>query len=326
MYNLRDYKAYEYQEFAFNIKDELRDKEVRRMVETITASTNFKTGKDLGIKEEEVKRLKEQAKNSNMMQLGIVIIAFLILAIGYLRFRQVKLSRSKLIQEKKLEQLKSESQTRILDATLEGKEKERKQIAETLHDSVSALLSSANLHLQASASQYNGSTPLEIVKTQKIITQASQEVRDLSHTLFSSVLLKFGLSYAIKDIAEMYSNSQIEIHTDLYSIARYSQDFEIKVYNIIQELINNVLKHSKAQNAIVLLKEWKGILKIIISDDGQGFDKKKITDKEGLGINQIAARVHMLKGVMIIETEEGEGTKIKINLPIINVDKPINFG
>tara|TARA_B110001469_G_scaffold65166_1_gene62345 strand:+ start:3280 stop:3552 length:273 start_codon:yes stop_codon:yes gene_type:complete len=85
---------------------------------------------------------------------------------------------------------------------------------------------------------------------------------------------------------------------------RYSIAFENKVYNIVQELINNVLKHSEAQNAVILLKERNGTLKIVISDDGIGFDKNKVKNKDGIGINQIEARVYMLKGLIQITSEE----------------------
>lgn len=326
MYNLRDYKAYEFQAASYNLKDSLRDQQVRRMIETITATTNFDAGKALGIKQQEVILLKQQAKNNKVKQFGIVIIALLIMATGYFRFRQIKLSQKQLIQEKKIEHLKSESQIRILNATLDGKEKERKQIAETLHDSVSALLSSANLHLQASRKQFNGITPIEIDKTQQIITEASKKIRDLSHTLVSSVLLKFGLTYATKDMAEMYSNSQIKIHTELDDLNRYSQNFEIKIYNIIQELVNNILKHSEAKNATISLQEKKRTLKITISDDGKGFDKNNVKEKDGLGINQIEARIHMLKGKFKIESEEGKGTITKISLPIFELKRKTNLG
>ena len=106
----------------------------------------------------------------------------------------LQLSKQELVQQQKIEKVRSESQIRILNATLDGKETERKQISETLHDSVSALLSSANLHLQACKKIFNGPIPIELEKSQDIIVEASQIIRDLSHTLVSSVLLKFGLA------------------------------------------------------------------------------------------------------------------------------------
>ncbi len=166
-------------------------------------------------------------------------------------------------------------------------------------------------------SQFNGKAPLEIDKTQEIITEASQKIRDLSHTLVSSVLLKFGLEFAIKDLADKYSNSKIEISTKIDDIRRYSQNFEIKAYNIIQEFINNILKHSNAKKATIELKEEKDRLYLKITDDGIGFDKTKISDKDGLGINQIEARIQMMKGEFIIDSKKNKGTAIYVKLPIL---------
>ena len=186
-----------------------------------------------------------------------------------------------------------------------------------MHDSVSALLSSANLHLQATRGLFDGNTPVEIDKTQKIIKEASQTIRDLSHTLVSSVLLKFGLKYAIKDMADKYSNSQIHIDTRIGDVRRYEQNFEIKVYNIIQEFVNNILKHSEAEKAMIYLDDIGGKLSLRISDDGIGFDKTKVVNKDGLGLNQIEARIQMMKGEFSIDSIRRNGTVIKVVLPVL---------
>lgn len=320
MYKLKDYKAYEYQEFSWNISDDLKDKYNERKVAEIYANKNFEVGMKEGILQEEIKLLEQKDKTWGVTVLSISILIILIGTVAYFKFRQknlsLKISRNELIQQQKIEKLKSESQIRILNATIDGKESERKQIAETLHDSVSTLLSSANLHLQACRSQFNGSTPVEIEKSQKIITEASDKIRDLSHTLVSSVLLKFGLQYSLKDMADKYSNSQIEIKTDISDLRRYDQSFEIKTYNIIQEFINNILKHSKASKAELTLYEEDQKLMLSINDNGQGFDKDIIPEKDGLGINQIDARIKMMQGKFTIESSEGNGTKIAVELPI----------
>lgn len=321
LYKLKDYEAYKYQEMSYEIKDSLRDKEVRKIIEELGFKHNFDTKKELLLKEEENKRLKDQGLFFVIGAIALLIIASLVYYLNFFKLKQknlgLKLQRTELIKNKELEKLKSESQARILNATIDGKESERKEIAETLHDSVSALLSSANLHLQATRKQFNGKTPLEIEKTQNIITEASQKVRDLSHTLVSSVLLKFGLNFAIKDIASKYSNSELMIETDIKNIRRYQQKFEIKTYNIIQEFVNNILKHSKATNAKISLYEKDAKLFIKITDNGLGFDKAKIDNKDGLGINQIDARIRMMKGDFHIKSIENKGTSIRVELPVL---------
>ncbi|MFT5958552.1 MAG: two-component system NarL family sensor kinase [Polaribacter sp.] len=317
MRNLKEFEAYDFQELSYEIEDEIRDKEYRKMIAIVAAENDIKVVK----KEEENKRLRQSNTFWAFIIVGIIIIISLLYWLTLYQLKQknlgLKMTQTQLIQSQRLEKLKSESQKRVLNATIDGKESERKDIAETLHDSVSALLSSANLHLIAIKSQFKGKIPIEIDKTQSIIAEASIKIRDLSHTLVSSVLLKFGLNYALKDMASKYSNSALEIDIDAYDLRRYDQNFEIKIYNIIQELVNNVLKHSKAKNTFMKLYEKDAKICFQISDDGVGFDKTKLAYKDGLGLNQIEARIQMMTGVFIIESVIGEGTFVSVKLPII---------
>ena len=197
MRKLKDYKAYDFQEISYEIEGNIRETEFNGILEEAASKYNFNAKKQILLNEQENKRLKDQRI---FLIIGIIAL-IIILSLAYkIKLKNLKennlaleLTQVELLQNQKIEKIKSEAQIRILNATLDGKESERKQIAETLHDSVSALLSSATLHLQATRKQFNGSTPVEIYKTQEIILEASHKIRDLSHTLVSSVLLKFGL-------------------------------------------------------------------------------------------------------------------------------------
>ena len=317
MRNLNDYRAYEYLDTARIMKSQVRDLETKEKLERVTAEFN------VSMVRKEGKLQKKEAENLTWI-VGtsffsvILLLAFLL---NQYKLRQrnlsLQLSKQELVQQQKIEKVRSESQIRILNATLDGKETERKQISETLHDSVSALLSSANLHLQACKKIFNGPIPIELEKSQDIIVEASQIIRDLSHTLVSSVLLKFGLANSVKDLAYKYSNSQLEVIFQTKNIQRYDQDFEIKLYNIIQELVNNAIKHSEASIAEINLVEKDKKILLTINDNGNGFDTSKMSQKEdGLGINQIDARIHMMGGKFIIDSKKGKGTKISIELPV----------
>lgn len=324
LYMQKDYKSYKYLEQSYIFKDTLTDREIRRIVKGVYAEYQEKYKVELVKNQVELKKAED--KRTMLYSSALIFLILMVSGVVVYNYKlrqknlRLRLDQTQLAQTSKIEKLKSESQVRILNATLDGKEQERKQIAETLHDSVSSLLSSANLHLQATRMQFNGDTPIEIDKTQKIIIEASQSIRDLSHTLVSSVLLKFGLKYAIKDMADKYSNSQISIETEIINVVRYHQGFEIKVNNIIQEFVNNILKHSKASKAIVRIEDKDEALHIIIQDNGKGFDKKLIPEKDGLGINQIDARIQMMKGQFVINSSAKKGTKIEVVLPIQNKD------
>ncbi|MGC6284356.1 MAG: tetratricopeptide repeat-containing sensor histidine kinase [Polaribacter sp.] len=319
MRKMEDFEAYDFLEDAYEFTDKIRDNEIKRIIEEITAEYNV----------DKVKDEAEIARRSFWIYVVISLLIITLLATAMILIYQrrkrlaLELKNAEMVQKQKVDAVKSESQKRILNAVIEGKEKERKEIAETLHDSVSTLLSSANLHLQASAKQFDGETPMEIIKTKRIISEASTKIRDLSHNLISAILVKFGLTYAIKDLAQKYSNSELRIDTEVRNVGRYSERFEIKVYNIIQEFINNILKHSQASRAFIKIEDINGNIKILIYDNGIGFDLNLLDKKEGIGIKQIEARVQLMEGDFKIESMLDKGTQIEISIPTIEIEKKV---
>ena len=309
--SLKDYEnAYGFLYKSYQLKKDQSDEQVAENIAEVEAKYN------LAIEEQRTEEQKSKTFRAQVLFYGMAFITLTFLVLAFIFYKNYKLT-----EQNKLDQIHNNLQTRIINATIDAKEKERKSIAEILHDSVSALLSSANLHLQASKSQLNGKAPVEISKAQEIVNEASVKIRDLSHELISSVLLKFGLSFAIHDLCEKYSNSELEFISDDNGIKRYDQQFEIKIYNIIEELINNILKHSKASNASINLIERNGDKLIIqIIDDGRGFNVKRARGKDGLGLSHIDARIKIMKGVFNINSKVGEGTSIFISVPIYQPD------
>ena len=321
LYNLKDHTAYEYLEKSYYLKDTLVDMNLRAELKKIDQLHNI----DLVKQEEESKR--QQLQNNMWILVALVALALstslYFATLSKLKQKDLKLqlSENKLAQQRKIDNLRIESQEKIINASLDAKEKERQQIAEVLHDNVSAMLSSANMHLLASKKVLNGDVPPEIEKTQRIIKEASQKIRDLSHDLMSSILLKFGLEYAVKDIAKKYSNSELKIFTEIEDVERYSQNFEIKVFNIIQELLNNILKHSKASFAYITIEERDNRLYFIVKDNGVGGLEEEDLETDGVGLSQIKARVKIMMGDIYIDSEKNKGTEVMIVLPIIPREK-----
>jgi len=321
--NLKEYDAYNELIPSIDPLENLQQLKKYKIHEYGTAQNNINTK----LEEKELKRGREVKHNTLKMSwfkgtLGsLLVVLLLTFLLNQHKLRQrnlsLQLSKQKLLQQQKIEKIRSESQLKTLNATLDGKENERKKIAEMLHDNVGASLSSANLHLQACKKLFKSPIiPLELQKSQNIIYEVSQKIRHLSHTLVSSVLLKFGLAHEIRDIAEKYSNSELRIFCETVRISRYVQDFEIKLFNIVQELLNNVLKHSDATEAKIILVEKKKKLILSIQDNGKGFDKQAIMKKDGMGINQINARIQMMDGKFTIKSKKGQGTLINIELAI----------
>jgi signal transduction histidine kinase len=270
---------------------------------------------------------REAKQRTQYALAGTGLVSLIILLIGAILYRNSKLKaktlsltliEQELNQQKTLRVLEERNQSKLLNATLDGREKERKDIAQTLHDSVSALLSSANMHLQV-AKKKSTSSVEELEKSQRIIDEASGKVRDLSHKLISAVLLKFGLEHAVYDMCEKYSNSSLEFELESEDkIPRFEQDLEIKLHNIIEECINNIIKHSKATEASVFLLYTNNTLNVVIKDNGVGFDVSKISPSSGIGLSQIKARIENLGGEFVIKSSPNSGTEISFKTPVIN--------
>ncbi|MFD0761246.1 tetratricopeptide repeat protein [Lutibacter aestuarii] len=310
-------KAFEYQDKYISlddsIKQELKYKEIAEI------ESKFKVAS----KEKEAEIEKSKRLEAEYLSYGLgfsICILLILLFVLYKMYKlnkknyTLKIDQKRLMHQSKIEKLKSDSQTKILAATLDGRLEERKVIASVLHDNVSALLSAANLHLFASKKQLKDQVPVEINKSQKILNEASESIRDLSHRLVPSLLLKFGLSIAVQDLCEKSSNSTIEFSCDTKNITRFDQNFELKIFNIISELVNNILKHSNANNATIKLEQLEGQLQLVIFDNGKGFDLNEIND--GVGLSQVKARINVLEGIIKIKSST-EGTRIYISTPIV---------
>ncbi|WP_228519055.1 sensor histidine kinase [Flavobacterium sp. LC2016-12] len=205
----------------------------------------------------------------------------------------------------------------VINAGIDSQEIERKKIASFLHDNVNSLLSSAGLHLNVFTIQNNINSE-EIQKTKAILTEVHDLLRDISHDLVPALLVRFGLIYALEDLCERNSNSNIifEFSSTIPTEKRYVEKFEMKIYFIISELFSNIIKHSDAKKTTISLVEKNNQLVIVIHDDGKGFTTKKTKDAEGFGLNRIRARIKKFKGNFTIDSKPKEGTTIKIKIPL----------
>jgi two-component system NarL family sensor kinase len=221
-------------------------------------------------------------------------------------------------QRSKLSSIRSKIQENTINATLDGQEKERKKIASFLHDNISALLSAAGMHLTVFITQNQGLNP-EIEKTKAILAEAHDKIRDLSHQLIPSLLIRFGLFYALEDLCEKNSNTNIQFDfvNTIPENTRFNEEFEMKMYFIISELLNNIIKHSEANSAKLTIEKIQQQFQVVVWDDGKGFYTTNLDSSEGFGINQIRARVKNMEGKITIDSAKYLGTTITICTPIL---------
>lgn len=124
--------------------------------------------------------------------------------------------------------------------------------------------------------------------------------------------------YALNDLCEMSSNSKINFNyfSNVDNETRYNEEYEMKMYFIISELLNNIIKHSQATEARIAITEIDGKLNILVKDNGRGFEINQYQTIEGFGLNQIKARINTMGGKFKITAKTNEGTKIQIIAPI----------
>ncbi|MCD4732340.1 MAG: sensor histidine kinase [Bacteroidales bacterium] len=249
---------------------------------------------------------------------GALISAFVFLFLYRQSQRQKRIIAQKnaTVQQEKLKQLKKEKQVIALKSMMEGQEHERSRMAKDLHDGLGGLLSSVKLHfnnirienkkLQQSA---------DFQKALELLDTTSSEARKISHNLMPEALKKFGLIDALRDFCSNISNSgALNIDFQSYNInERLTEAKEIMIYRIVQELVNNIVKHAKASKAIVQLMCNDKMLYLTVEDNGRGFDPKKIK-KNSAGMSNIRSRVDFLNGNLDIDSSPEKGTTVSINI------------
>ncbi|MRX68678.1 Histidine kinase [Flavobacterium resistens] len=253
----------------------------------------------------------EKLRNKKVVSLGIVLVIILFFLFYF--FYQ----NNKLKQKIKRKDLKQKILLNVINSGIDTQEIERKKIASFLHDNINSLLSSVGLHLNTFTTQ-NSIQSEEIQKAKAILAEAHDLLRDISHDLVPSLLVRFGLIYALEDLCEKTSNRTLnfDFTCSISSNKRYTEKFEMKIYFIISELFNNIIKHSKATNAQLILSETGNNFIIKVQDNGLGFNARKTDEYEGFGLNRIRARIKKFKGSFDIVSKMNQGTTIKIKIPI----------
>jgi len=309
---LGDYKnALDYTNKFLEINEEVTSGRFNKINQEI--ETKFAINKVENEYKEKEKIIEEREARNQKLLLLLASLFILAGLIFYFYYQNLMLK-----QKNKLKDIDSKLQYKIISATLDGQDQERNKISGILHDHVSAILSSVGLHLSAFESSLNKEQVADLKKTRGLLKEAHDKVRDLSHELVPPLLVKLGLQFALKDLCENNSNSliQFEFFSTLPKDRRFNPEFETKIYYIVSELLNNVMKHSNASKAKLSMEELGNQLHILIEDNGKGFNTKNISKSNGFGITQIRARVKNMNGEMKIKSKPEEGTTITIKVDI----------
>ncbi|RIJ42434.1 PAS domain-containing protein [Pontibacter oryzae] len=203
-------------------------------------------------------------------------------------------------------------QKQHLQVALQTQEEERKRIAEALHNGLGQLLYGIKLHFEQLDST---NTPSTHVKA--LLEEAIQETRTIAFELMPSILQDFGLEVTLRELCQKLSKAHVSIALAVYDAsARFDPEIEIAAYRMIQELINNSLKHSEATHVRIEVCEAKSSLYLQVSDNGKGLDKTMLKKEKGIGLRSIKKRLKLMGGKLRIEVNTIQGTRIRLKLPL----------
>lgn len=259
---------------------------------------------------------KEKINSYYVIFILIFIVLIILLLYAYKqRTRSIK-QRDELhalAMEKEKQNLKIST----LTALLEGQEQERGRLARDLHDGLGGLLSGTKLQLSYLDPQKSQNIQEGISKSINQIDDAVEELRRVAHNLMPDLLMKYGLEVAIQEFASRMSNTTLNIHTEFIKYSNsISEEKQLLIYRIIQELVNNVIKHAEASEIIIQISEEENVLNLTVEDDGKGFDRSALDMRKIAGFHNIESRVQFLKGTMNVISELNIGTSIELQIPI----------
>lgn len=244
----------------------------------------------------------------------VIMLLFAFAVIWFLNQTQKKLTSSKIKEQELLLNFRKE----LLLNTVKTEENERNRISKELHDDVTSQLSiiNLNIHLLKQKVSENEDMFKIIDHIESSLKKSTERTRTISHELMPLMLKKFGLHHALKELEDSINITEIfQLDINNEHILNIKDDFKLlHIYRIIQELLNNAIKYSKAKNVHISFEEKQDLnIKLTYSDDGVGFDGKKI--KGGLGFSNMNARITLLDGTVKINSILGSGTSITFIFP-----------
>ena len=269
-------------------------------------------------KEQQIQEQQFELSRKNWM----IAIAAAVLVLGsllaYSYYRRFKLKQQQQLQAEVMRQ-----QELATKAVMEAEENERKRIATELHDGVGQMMSAARMNLSAFENdllQQDADARARFDRIISLVDESCKEVRSVSHNMMPNALLKKGLAAAVREFVDKIDNRilKVALHAEGLN-ERLDANTESMVYRVVQECINNVIKHSGANQLDLSLINDNDGLSITIEDNGRGFDASQ--QSEGIGLKNIRSRVAYLKGEVEWDSRPGHGTAVTIFVPQAGVEK-----
>ncbi|MBL7766226.1 MAG: tetratricopeptide repeat protein [Chitinophagaceae bacterium] len=266
-------------------------------------------------KDQQIRLQQSEILRRNILLGSSLGLTLLLALLGLSYYKRQKLKQQTRLQEEIMHQ-----QDMATKAVIEAEENERKRIGSDLHDGIGQLMSAAKMNLSALEDRLNFANDqdkLAFEKSISLVDESCKEVRSVSHAIMPNALLRRGLSNAVKEFLDKIDSQVLKINLHSEGLnERLDTNVETVLYRVIQECVNNVIKHSGANMLdISLIKDAEGI-SATIEDNGHGFNVAEKEKADGIGLKNIHARVTYLKGELEIDSAPGRGTVVVIHVPL----------
>jgi two-component system NarL family sensor kinase len=303
-----DYKkALDYYTWHTQLKDSLFNAQKTRQIEEL--STLYETNK----KEQQIQVQQFTINKRNQQIFFILLFTLLSAVVAYLFYNRYRWKQQVKLQTEILNQQELAAQS-----ILEAEEKERTRIAKDLHDGVGQMMSAARMNLSSyynTAKINDGEQSASLANIIQLVDDSCKEVRAVSHSMMPSALLSKGLPDAVNELTSKISSKELQV--SFYSegfTERFNTTTETILYRVIQECINNSIKHAGATTLDISLINDNDGISVTIEDNGKGFSIEQ-QKEEGMGLSNIRSRIQFLKGTVDIDSSPGNGTLVAIHVP-----------
>ncbi len=280
--------------------------------------------KEKTLQENEILLHKNELKNNRIIQnisismAALSLLAVFILILFYrqkLHNKQLLADKTEEINKQKMYSLLQEQEVNAIKSEVEGRDNERKRIAQELHDGVGGNLASIKLNL---ANIIGANTDEKLKVVMRNIDDTCKEIRAISHNLVSVKMQSHSFSYLVKKfLNEILVGKMVTLQLNLYPEAELDKlpdELKVELYRIIQELMSNVIKYSKADMVDIQILRADKYLNLMLEDNGVGFDTTEAT--HGIGLKNIRSRIEALNGSFSIESSPGNWTLVNIEIPL----------
>lgn len=258
-------------------------------------------------------------QEENFITLIIIgILIMLAFAMAFVLF--VNYSQKKMLKEQmRIQKLDYKHQEELLHATILTQEKERNRIARDLHDEIGSKLNVIFLNICRLKKYGTQNEEIDAItnEVETVIHTTINSIRFISHELLPPTLEEFGLIETIRELQHSYNvagNIQVDFTTAENTIPIENPLIELNLFRIIQELINNSIKHGKATEIDINVSSEKTILKLTYQDNGIGFDSSETNYKKGLGMKNIESRLRIINGTYQLNSSKKNGTSVNIEV------------